>query len=46
MKTTKSLRDAMIKSLTKKMAIMKANGSNCADIRHKINKYMDMKCIN
>jgi len=32
------LRNSMIKSLTKKLAKMRANGSNCADILAKLER--------
>jgi len=36
---SKTLRDFMINSLTAKLGKMKANGSNCADVLAKLEKW-------
>lgn len=38
MNVSKTLRDHMIKSLAAKLAKMKANGSNCADVLAKLER--------
>ena len=38
----KSLRMAMLKHLYEKLKIMKANGSNCADVLAKIKKWEEL----